>query len=442
MRETMGNAFVPGSAELSPLEEAMIARRTRLLGPAYRLHFERPLHLVRGEGVWLYDADGERYLDAYNNVPSVGHCHPRVVAAIANQAATLNTHTRYLHGSILDYAERLLATMPSALGHMMFTCTGSEANDLAGRIAAAYTGGAGFLVTRYAYHGVTEAVTKLSPALGAGAEPGPNVRYVPTPDTYRGGPDIGAAFAQGVRDAIADLAAHGIRPAALLVDTAFTSEGNQVDPRGFLGPAVDAIRAAGGIFIADEVQPGFGRMGSHFWGFDRHGVVPDLVTMGKPMANGHPVGAVAGRPEVVAAFAKKVRYFNTFGGNPVSCAAGLAVLDVLRDEGLMENARDAGAYLRGGFEALAARHPAIGHIREAGLAFGVELVVDRASKMPDTALAARVVNRLRDRRIILSISGEEQNILKIRPPLCFGREHADRLVEAIDAILSSPSALC
>lgn len=437
MRETMGNAFVPGKVQLSPLEEAMIARRQRLLGPAYRLHFEKPLHLVRGEGVWLTDADGERYLDAYNNVPSVGHCHPRVVDAIARQAATLNTHTRYLHGHILDYAERLLATLPASIGHVMYTCTGSEANDLASRIACAYTGGTGFLVTRYAYHGVTEAVTKLSPALGAGVEPGPHVRLIPTPDTYRLGADVGAVFAQGVRDAVADLRAHGIAPAALLVDTAFTSEGNQVHPAGFLGPAVDAIHAAGGLFIADEVQPGFGRTGSHFWGFDRHGVTPDLVTMGKPMANGHPVGAVAARPDVLAAFAKKVRYFNTFGGNPVSCAAGLAVLDVLRDEGLMDNARDVGAYLKAGFDDLQSRHAAIGDVRVAGLAMGVELVTDRASQAPDPALAARVVNGLRDRRIILSISGEDQNILKIRPPLCFQRTHADMLIDAVDAILGA-----
>jgi 4-aminobutyrate aminotransferase-like enzyme len=221
-----------------------------------------------------------------------------------------------------------------------------------------------------------------------------------------------------------------------LVDTAFTSEGNQVDPQGFLAPAVAAIREAGGLFIADEVQPGFGRTGSHFWGFSRHGLTPDIVTMGKPMANGHPVGAVAVRPDVLAAFAKKVRYFNTFGGNAVSCAAGLAVLDVLRDEGLMDNARDVGAYLRTGFEEFATRHLAIGHVREAGLACAVELVTDRAAKTPDPALAARVVNDLRERRIILSISGENQNILKIRPPLCFQREHADMLIEATDAILT------
>ncbi len=431
----MGNAFVPGAAALSPLEEALVARRRALLGPAYRLHYERPLHLVRGEGVWLYDAEGQAYLDAYNNVPSVGHCHPRVVDAIARQAATLNTHTRYLHTNILDYAERLLATMPSALGNIMFTCTGSEANDLAGRIAQAHTGGTGFIVTRFAYHGVTESVARWSPALGDGVEPGPHVRLV-EPPRAASPLEAGVEFARGVSAAIDDLRAHGLRPAALLVDTVFTSDGNLVDPAGFLAPAVAAIQAAGGLFIADEVQPGFGRTGSHFWGFARHGVVPDVVTMGKPMGNGHPIGAVALRPEVLASFAARVRYFNTFGGNPVSCAAGLAVLDVLRDEGLMENARVVGEHLRGGLQALAARYPSVGEVRVAGLACAVDLK-DRLTGAPDAALASRLVNGLRERRILLSISGPEQATLKIRPPLVFRHEHADMLLGALDGLLAA-----
>lgn len=435
MRETMGNAFVLGAAALSPEEEALIARRQRLLGPAYRLFYEHPLHIVRGEGVWLYDAEGKAYLDAYNNVPSVGHCHPRVVRAIAQQAATLNTHTRYLHRNILDYSERLLETMPSALGHMMYTCTGSEANDLACRIAKAHTGGEGLIVTSYAYHGATEAIARLSPSLGEGVEPGPLVRLIPPPDAYRGEADVAGAFARAVREAASDLRDHGIQPAALLVDTVFTSDGNHVDPAGFLGPAADAIRAAGGLFIADEVQPGFGRTGSQMWGFARHSVVPDMVTLGKPMGNGHPIGGVAARPEIVASFASKVRYFNTYGGNPVSCAAGLAVLDVLRDEGLQDNARVVGERLKQGFLELAGRHPAIGDVRGAGLAFAVELVTDRQTKAPASALARAVVNALRERRILLSVSGPLQNILKIRPPLVFGVEHADMLLDAVDAAL-------
>jgi 4-aminobutyrate aminotransferase-like enzyme len=431
MREAMGNAFVPGAVALDPAEAAMIERRGRVLGPAYRLQYERPLHIVRGEGVHLTDANGVRYLDAYNNVPSVGHAHPRVVEALTRQAATLNTHTRYLHENILAYAERLLATMPDALAHVMFTCTGSEANDLAGRIAQAHTGGTGFIVTRYAYHGVTEVVSRLSPCLGEGVQQGPHVRLVAPPES--GVADVGARFAEGVRRAIADLEAHGIRPAALLVDTVFTSDGNYVDPAGFLGPAVEAIREAGGLFIADEVQPGFGRTGAHFWGFGRHGIVPDMITMGKPMGNGHPMGAVAGRREPIASFANQVRYFNTFGGNPVSCAVGLAVLDVITDEGLMANAADVGAHLHAGLDALSGRCPTLGERRVAGLACAVD-VVD-AEGRPDPVAATRIVNGLRDRQVLISISGIEHATLKIRPPLVFQRAHADQLLEALEGVL-------
>jgi 4-aminobutyrate aminotransferase-like enzyme len=239
--------------------QALMDRRAKALGPAYRLFYETPLHPVLGEGVWLFDADGKRYLDAYNNVASVGHCHPHVVAAIARQAGVLNTHTRYLHEGVLDYAERLLATMPPALGHAMFTCTGSEANDLAMRIARAHTKADGLIVTRFAYHGVTSAIAQASPSLGQFVQLGEAVRTVPAPDSYRLAPDqIGLAFANGVREAIADLKEKGIQPAALMVDTVFSSDGIYTDPPGFLAEAVDAIRAAGGIFIADEVHRAVG----------------------------------------------------------------------------------------------------------------------------------------------------------------------------------------
>ena len=271
----------------------MIARRSRLLGPAYRLFYDQPVQFVRGEGVWLYDTAGDRYLDAYNNVASVGHCHPRVVQAIARQAAVLNTHTRYLHETVLDFAEKLLATFPPEIGHVMFTCTGSEANDLALRVARTCTGGTGFIVTANAYHGVTSALTELSPALGLPLPEGSHVRLVPAPGSTS---NAGQIFAGHVSDALADMKKHGIRPAALLVDTIFSSDGVFADPPGFLRPAVEAVRAEGALFIADEVQPGFGRCGEQMWGFVRHGLVPDLVTMGKPMGNGHPVAGMAARP--------------------------------------------------------------------------------------------------------------------------------------------------
>lgn len=417
--------------------QAMLARRARLLGPAYRLFYQEPLHLVRGEGVWLVDAHGRRYLDAYNNVAAVGHCHPHVVAAIARQAATLNTHTRYLHDGILDYAERLLGTMPAALGHLMLTCTGSEANDLALRIAAAHTGGNGLVITRFAYHGVTAALAEASPSLGAQVRLGSHVRTVPAPDPRLPPEQVGPAFARGVRAAIAELQASGLRPAALLVDTVFSSDGILTDPPGFLAEAVDAMRAAGGLFIADEVQPGLGRTGEAMWGFLRHGVVPDLVTMGKPMGNGHPLAGVAVRPEVMAAFGNQCRYFNTFGGNPVAVAAGMAVLDVIEGEGLMANALRVGAYLRARLDDLARLHPAIGDVRGAGLFTGVELLGSDAARAPDGAAAARVVNAMRRRGVLVSSAGEHGNVLKIRPPLVFGEAHADLLVEALAAALEA-----
>ncbi|HEY0200667.1 MAG TPA: aspartate aminotransferase family protein [Burkholderiaceae bacterium] len=417
---------------------ALLARRARLLGPAYRLFYEEPLHPVRGEGVWLYDTDGQRYLDAYNNVASVGHAHPHVVQAIARQAGTLNTHTRYLHEGVLDYAERLLATMPAALGHAMFTCTGSEANDLALRIARTHTGAQGLIITRFAYHGVTAAIAEASPSLGRYVQLGDSVRTVPLPDTTHTTPEqVGTAFAESVRAAIADLRSHGIAPAALLVDTVFSSDGIFTHPAGFLAEAVRAIHEAGGVFIADEVQPGFGRTGETFWGFQRHGVVPDIVTMGKPMGNGHPVAGLAVRPEVLAAFAKACRYFNTFGGNPVSMAAASAVLDVIAQENLQANALEVGTYLRDRLRALAKRHPLICEIRGTGLIIGVELVRDHASRTPATTEAAQVVNMLRQRQVLLSATGPDANTLKIRPPLVFAKPHADLLADTLDEVLTA-----
>ncbi|CAN5850507.1 aspartate aminotransferase family protein [soil metagenome] len=428
----------PAETEVVRATQALIARRARALGPAYRLFYETPLHPVRGEGVWLYDADGRRYLDAYNNVASVGHCHPHVVEAIARQAGVLNTHTRYLHEGVLDYAERLLATMPGELGHAMFTCTGSEANDLAMRIARAHTKADGLIVTRFAYHGVTASIAEASPSLGKFVQLGNAVRTVAAPDSYRIAPeDMGKAFAAGVREAIADLKAHGMRPAALLVDTVFSSDGIFTDPPGFVAEAVDVVREAGGIFIADEVQAGLGRTGDALWGFQRHGVVPDIVTMGKPLGAGHPLAGLAIKPEVLAAFGRECRYFNTFGGNPVSMAAGMAVLDVVEREGLQANAQRVGAYLRERLGALASRHALIGDVRGAGLFIGVELVTDRAARTPATAETARIVNALRDRGVLLSGTGEHANTLKIRPPLVFGEANADLLVDTLDDVLKT-----
>ncbi|HET9330907.1 MAG TPA: aminotransferase class III-fold pyridoxal phosphate-dependent enzyme, partial [Steroidobacteraceae bacterium] len=293
------------------------ARRARLLAPTYQLFYDEPLQIVRAADVWMYDEQGRAYLDAYNNVPVVGHCQPQVVEALARQAATLNTHTRYLAELPLQLAEELLATLPPQFAGVIFTCTGSEANDLAVRICKAATGGTGFIVTEFAYHGATDVIAGMSPEDGGPL--GPGVYTVPAPLGAAGA----AAFAAAVRRCLERMRADGVRPAALLVDTIFASDGVAAHPAGFLAEAAGQVRAAGALFIADEVQPGFGRVGEAMWGFQRHGVIPDLVTMGKPMGNGHPVAALAGHPGVLAAFARRTRYFNTYGGNSVSCAAAL-----------------------------------------------------------------------------------------------------------------------
>lgn len=423
---TMVNAYIPGQGDVPPEDQARIARRARLLGPAYRLFYETPVHFTRGQGVHLFDAEGNAYLDCYNNVASLGHCHPHVVAATARQSALYASHTRYLNDAVLDYAEALLATFPPELSHVMFTCTGSEANDLALRVAFAQTGGTGVIVTENAYHGVTLSVAAASPSLGQGVPLGAHVRTVPAPRD-------GASFTADVQAAINDLTRHGIKPAVLMVDTIFSSDGVYADPPGFLSGAVAAIRAAGGLFLADEVQPGFARTGSHFWGFQRHGTTPDMVSMGKPMGNGYPVAGLALRPEVIEGFGTKVRYFNTFGGNAVAAATAKAVLEVIAGEGLQANAATVGAYFRDGLLALAARHPALGELRAAGLFLGQD-IVDEAGQ-PDPARAARVVNGLRNRRVLISATGPQGHVLKVRPPLVFSKENVDTLLTALDEAL-------
>ena len=415
---------------LAPEDAALLERRRRALGPAYRLFYEHPLHIVRGEGVWLIDREGRRYLDAYNNVASVGHSHPHVVEALRRQAGILNTHTRYLSEPIVAYAERLLSWMPDAIGHVMFCCTGSEANDLALRIARAVTGAEGLIVTANAYHGVTSTVAEGSPSLGPDNPVGETVWTVPAP--HGAGGDVAADFTAGVAAALADMEAKGVRPAALLVDTLFSSDGVYADPPGFLALAVAAVRAAGGLFIADEVQAGFARTGPSIWGFARHGLEPDIVTMGKPMGNGHPLAGVAARPDLIAEFGRKVRYFNTFGGNPVSAAVGMAVLDVIETEGLAANAKAVGGRLAQGISALSQNHPLVGEVRSAGLFLGVELGAPDAA---GATAASRIVNHMREHGVLLSATGPAGNILKIRPPLILKPAEADLIVETLDGAL-------
>ena len=423
-------------------DDALLERRYRLLGRASPLFYERPLHLVRGEGVWVYDADGRRYLDAYNNVPHVGHCHPHVVEALCRQAGTLNTHTRYLHEAILEYGERLTATFDGALTMAHFCCSGTEASELALRIAKACTGNEGVIVTDFCYHGNSATIAALSTAFPVPEGVGANVRTITVPDPYRPRDGIDPAdaaerYAEDVANAIASLAEQGMRPAALFVDTIFATEGMPKIPPGYLEKAVALVRAAGGLYIADEVQPGFGRTGDRMWGHQHFGAVPDLVTLGKPMGNGHPLGGVVGRADLFHAFGKRAMYFNTFGGNPVSCAVGLAVLEVIERENLIAHARKVGDHVQAGLHRLAQKHAIIGDVRGRGLFFGAELVKDRATKTPATDETKTAINAMRERGVLMSRTGRYDNILKIRPPMPFAAEHADLLLATLDDVLGA-----
>ncbi len=413
------------------MSETLVERRARLMGPNVPTFYRTPVHLVRGEGVWVWDADGKRYLDCYNNVPHVGHCHPRVVQAICAQAGVLNTHTRYLHDGVLNYIERLTATFGHGISQAIMTCTGSEANDIALRMAQAATGKTGIIATDATYHGNTMAVSQLStrkPPIGGRW---PNIRLVPAPDSLKRPDPDGSIFAGHVAQAIKDLDAAGFGCSGILLCPMFANEGLPKLAKGWLDKTVAAVRAAGGIVIADEVQPGFGRAGSHFWGHDRLGFAPDVVVMGKPMANGHPVGAVATRPDVMAAFRNAFSYFNTFGGNPVSAAAALAVLDVIRDEGLQENAARISAHVTARMEAL--RHPLLRDTRSNGLFFGAEFILDDGQ--PATKFCADLVESMVARGVLMNVIGAGRNILKIRPPLPFSVENADFLMDHLEAAL-------
>ncbi|WP_416260988.1 aspartate aminotransferase family protein [Gibbsiella quercinecans] len=416
-------------------------KRQQVLGESYRLFYRNPVHLVRGKGQYLWDAAGNQYLDVYNNVASIGHCHPAVIEAVQQQMMQLNTHTRYLHERILDYSEALLATMPAEIDRAMYMCTGSEANDLAIRVARAYSGGTGIIVSQEAYHGTSDLTSGASPALGSGQALAPTTRLVPPPDRYRvGAADLGAWFANEIQKQIDDMAAHGIKFAGFLADSIFSSDGVLPGPKGFLQQAVDVVHKNGGIFIADEVQPGFARTGDAFWGFARHGVVPDIVTTGKPMGNGIPVSALLAKNTVLSAFSDQIPYFNTFGGNPVAMAAAQAVLQVIKDEGLQEHSRVVGEELLAALRTLMDKYACVGDVRGAGLFIGFELVSDRETKTPDKQLALDLIEKLRENRVLTSVAGPYGNVLKLRPPLAFQREDIDWLVGALDKSLAALNA--
>lgn len=429
------NAFTSkGASHLPDDVERLVGRRRRSFGATSVLFYQHPLHVVSARGATLTTADGKTFIDLYNNVPSVGHCHRKVVEAVSRQMGTLNIHTRYLFDVVHDYAERLLAYFPAPLTNIVFTCTGSESNDLALRLVREATGGKGVVVTTTAYHGNTTAVTEVSPSSYKAGAPPAFVRTVPPPHPSNYGHDVAGGFAAAVAGAIAAMEADGIKFGALLVDSIFSSDGVYSDPPGFLEAAVEKARAAGGLFIADEVQPGFARTGSHMWGFARHGVVPDVVTMGKPMGNGFPVGGVVTRPELLERFASVFGYFNTFGGNPVASAAGLAVLDAIAEDGLKENARRVGIHIAERLNALRPACPAIGEVRGTGLYLGVD-IVSQVDGAPDPNGASLLINLLREKQILIGAAGPLGHVLKVRPPLCLTLTQADQFCDAMEAVL-------
>lgn len=432
------NSFRPEHAEkLNQTTRKLTDLRDKFLGGSYRLFYRNPVHLVKGRGQYLWDADGNKYLDVYNNVASIGHCHPAVISAVYEQMQQLNTHTRYLHERILDYSERILATLPEQINKTMFMCTGSEANDLAIRVAKAYSGGDGIIVSQEAYHGTSELTSGVSPALGSGQPLAKTTRLVPSPDEYRiNEANLGEWFANQIQKQIDDMTKHGIKFAGFLADSIFSSDGVLPNPKGYLKKAIDVVHANGGIFIADEVQPGFARTGEAFWGFERHDIIPDIVTTGKPMGNGIPISALFAKPDVLATFSDQIPYFNTFGGNPVSIAAAQAVLDVIEEEHLQQHALQVGGLLQKELKQLLNKYECVGDVRGAGLFIGFELVTDKVSKKPNKRLALDLIEKLREKFVLTSVAGPYGNVLKLRPPLVFEQNNIDWLVGALDQSLT------
>lgn len=423
----------------------LLARRSACLSSAMSVHYRRPLQVVRGEGQYLYDADGARYLDCINNVPIVGHSHPDVAEAISARLRTVNTNTRFLYEELVEYAERLTALLPAPLDTCFLVNSGSEANELALRLARAHTGRRGVVVLDHAYHGNTTSLIDLSPYKfnGPGGEgKPPHVQVAAAPDVYRGPHDSSGAEREGAAAYAADVARalnlaeqQGARAGLFLAESLLSCAGQIDPPAGYLRLAYRAAREAGAVVAADEVQVGFGRVGPDMWGFAAHGAVPDIVTLGKPIGNGFPLGAVVTTREIAASFANGMEYFNTFGGSPAACAAGLAVLDVLEARGLPEHSAEVGRHLLDGFRALAVRHDAIGDVRGRGLFAGVDLVTDRITRQPATALAADLVEALREEAILVSTEGPGGNVLKIKPPLPFTTADADLLTDAVGRFL-------
>jgi 4-aminobutyrate aminotransferase-like enzyme/Ser/Thr protein kinase RdoA (MazF antagonist) len=428
--------------------EEIVTLRRELLVPNLSISYDKPIKFVRGDGVWMIDDSGRAYLDCFNNVCHIGHAHPAVVEAMARQAAVLNTNTRYLHDNIVAYAERLTATLPKELTVAGFVNSGSEANGLALRMMRAHTGRENAIVLDWAYHGTTQELIDISPykfRRKGGKEKKPHVHVAPVPDSYRAPDDWAAAehgkrYAESVAELIAQMQAKGEGPGFFIAESIPSVAGQVFLPEGYLKDVYRMVRDAGGVCIADEVQVGFGRVGSHWWAFEDQGVVPDIVTMGKPIGNGHPLAAVVTTREIAESFNNGMEYFNTFGGNPVSCAVGLAVLDVIEGQDLRGNALAIGSYLIDGFRKMQARYEVIGDVRGMGLFLGIELVTDRKTKAPATDFARAVSNCARQRGVLMGTEGPHDNVLKMRPPMIFSKRDADHLLSVLEDTFEAVTA--
>ena len=444
----LGLPILPQSLRNLTVDQVLAVRDQRL-ARSQRTYFKRPPNLVRSRGVWLYDEDALGYLDVINNVTHVGHAEPRVVSAATRQLSRLNTNSRFMFQGIASYASRIVETLPHPLEVVFFVCTGSEANDLALRISRQVTGREDVVVIDGAYHGNTTAVMGVSPNRykGLGGRGAPLTTHeVETPDRFRGSytyedPDAGLKYAADAAVLFGRLEAEGRPPAAFISESLMGTAGNIVLPPGYLKATFAAARAVGALCISDEVQVGVGRFGTHFWGFESHGVIPDIVTMGKPLGNGHPIAALVTTREIADAFDDGVKYFNTFAGNPVSCAIGTAVLDIVQGEKLQQRALEVGAYLTAKLKALQVRHPMIGDVRGHGLYMGVELVIDSVTRQPATVEAKEICEILKDKGVFNYPTGKYDNVIKIKPPMVFSKEHADIFVTALDEALTQLQAL-
>ena len=418
----------------------IIDLRSKHLGPSLSLSYDEPLHIVYGKRQYLFDAEGNRYLDCVNNIQHVGHCHPKVVEAAQKQYKKLNTNTRYLDETIVTYAKNITATLPDGLDVCFFVNSGSEANDLALRLVRQYTGQKATIILDGAYHGHLCSLIEISPYKhnGPGGKGPPNFVYtLPMPDSFRGkyqGVNCGDKYIEEMQTIINEIHKKGKGVSTFIVEALMGCGGQLILPKGFLKKTFDLVREAGGLCISDEIQIGFGRVGTNFWGFETEGVIPDIVTMGKSMGNGHPLSAVVTTRKIADSFNNGMEYFNSFGGNAVSCAVGQAVLDVIKGEGLQENALEVGGYLLNQLKNLQNNYDLIGEVRGRGLFIGIELVKDKL--VPAAIEARNIVNHLKDKGILLSVDGPDHNVIKIKPPLVFNKENSDELVKKIDETMS------